>query len=130
MSILDSYNGLKKGNKPGTSTTLSAYVPNIKPIDLKRGYIRRFFAQRANDKYAPVVEISSDDYIRVSTSALYRSVSIRWRIKGPLKLQIDDNSNITDRGVEHSNRKAIDLVSASLPALRLYLVHLLQFYVK
>jgi hypothetical protein len=128
MGILDSYNSLKKGNKPNTSTTLSAYVPNPKEQDYKRGYIRRFFAQRSNDKYAPVVEISSDDYIRVATSALYRSVSIRWRIKGPLKLQIDDKSNITDRGVEHSNRKAIELVSTELPALRLYLVHLLQFY--
>ena len=46
MGILDSYNSLKKGNKPKTSTTLSAYVPNPKEQDYKRGYIRRFFAQR------------------------------------------------------------------------------------
>jgi hypothetical protein len=130
MNILDSYNSLKKGNTPDTDTTLSAYVPVIGELDIKRGYIRRFFAQRANDKTAPVVEVSSNDYIQVSSSSHYRAVSIRWRIKVPLKLQIDDASNITDRGVEHSNRKAIELVSTKLPALRLYLVHLLQFYVK
>jgi hypothetical protein len=39
-----------------------------------------------------------------------------------------DDGTIADKGVETSNRKAIELVSNELPALKLYLVHLLQFY--
>lgn len=130
MGILDSYNSLRKGNKPKTSTTLTSYVPKPKDIDYKRGYIRRFFAQRANDKLGVVTEISSDDYIRVSTTPLYRAVSIRWRIKGPLKMTFNDDNTVADIGVEESNRKALSLVSKEMPALKLYLVYLLQFYKK
>lgn len=128
MDIKKSYTNLRKGNKPKTSTTLRAYVPKIKDIDYKRGYIRRYFAQPSNDKLGVITEISGDDYIRISTSPLYRAVTIRYRIKGPLKMMFKDDGSIDDRGVAESNRKAIELVSAEMPALKLYLVHLLQFY--
>lgn len=128
MSILNSYNSLRKGKKPKTSTTLTAYVPKPKEVDYKRGYIRRFFAQVSNDKLGTVTEISSDDYVRISTSPLYRAVTIRWRIKGPLKMIFKDDGTVADKGVEESNRKAIELVSTQMPALKLYLLHLLQFY--
>lgn len=130
MGILDSYNQLRKGKKPKTSTTLRAYVPKPKEIDYKRGYIRRFFSQTANDKLGVITEISGDDYIRIATSPLYRAVTIRWRIKGPLQMTFKDDGTIADKGVEESNRKALDLVSSEMPALKLYLVHLLQFYKK
>jgi len=126
--ILDSYNNLRKGKLPKTKVNLRAFVPKPKEEDYRRGYIRRFFAQPSNDKLGVVTEISSDDYIRVSTSALYRAVTIRWRIKGPLKMIFKDDGTIADKGVEESNRKAIELVSSELPALKLYLVHFLQFY--
>ena len=126
--ILDSYNNLRKGKLPKTKVNLRAFVPKPKEEDYRRGYIRRFFAQPSNDKLGVVTEISSDDYLRVSTSALYRAITIRWRISGPLKMIFKDDGTIADKGVETSNRKAIELVSNELPALKLYLVHLLQFY--
>jgi hypothetical protein len=67
--ILDSYNNLRKGNLPKTKVNLTSVVPKPKEEDYSRGYIRRFFAQPSNDKLGVVTEISSDDYIRVSTSA-------------------------------------------------------------
>jgi len=128
--ILDSYNNLRKGKLPKTKVNLRAFVPKPKEEDYRRGYIRRFFAQPSNDKLGVVTEISSDDYLRVSTSALYRAVTIRWRIKGPLEMTFKDDGSIADKGVRESNKKAIDLVSKELPALKLYIVHLLQFYKK
>lgn len=128
--ILDSYNNLRKGKLPKTKVNLRAFVPKPKEEDYRRGYIRRFFAQPSNDKLGVVTEISPDDYLRVSTSALYRAVTIRWRIKGPLEMTFKDDGSIADKGVRESNKKAIDLVSKELPALKLYIVHLLQFYKK
>ena len=130
MSILDLYGKLKKGNKPKTKVTLSAYIPKPKQADYNRGYIRRFFAQPTNDKLGVVTEISGDDYIRISTSALYRAVTLRWRIKGPLKMMLKDDGTIADKGVSESNRIALDIVSNDMPGIKLYILHLLQFYKK
>tara|TARA_B100000900_G_C20601622_1_gene725917 strand:- start:40 stop:459 length:420 start_codon:yes stop_codon:yes gene_type:complete len=130
MGILDLYGKLKKGNKPRTKVTLSAYVPKPKESDYNRGYIRRFFAQPTNDKLGVVTEISGDDYIRISTSALYRAVTLRWRIKGPLKMTFKDDGTIADKGVSESNRIALDIVSKDMPGIKLYILHLLQFYKK
>lgn len=128
MSILDSYGKLKKGKKPKTSITLTAFIPNPTEVDYNRGYIRRFFAQPANDKSGAITEISADSYIRVSTSALYRAVTLRWRIRGPLKMVFNEDSTVADKGVSESNRLAIKGVQNEIPNLKLYLPHLLQFY--
>ena len=112
------------------SSQVQTSIPSPTEKDYKRGYIRRYFAQVSNDKLGVITEISGDDYIRISTSPLYRAVNIRWRIKGPLKMTFKDDGTIADKGVEESNRIALDLVSKEMPALKLYLVHLLQFYKK
>jgi hypothetical protein len=36
--------------------------------------------------------------------------------------------DVSDRGVAHSNSKAIELVSSDIPNLKLYLPNLYQFY--
>jgi hypothetical protein len=126
MSILNSY---KKLNKVyGIKSKLSAYVPSPKDTDYTKGYIKRYFAQKANDKFSPVIEISSETSSRLTSNSLYRTVNLRWRIRGPLKMMFKDDGSISDKGVEESNRKSIELVSKKMPALKLYLVHLLQFY--
>lgn len=128
--ILNSYNKLRKGTLPNTKVNLRAFVPSPNDDDYRRGYIRRYFAQPANDKLGVVTEISGDDFIRISASSLYRAVTIRWRIKGPIKMMFKDDGTISDKGVSESNKIAMDLVSVDIPALKLYLVHLLQFYKK
>tara|TARA_B110000459_G_scaffold141964_1_gene154732 strand:- start:863 stop:1258 length:396 start_codon:yes stop_codon:yes gene_type:complete len=127
-NILDSYNSLRKGTLPNTKVNLRAYSPKPSKEDYRRGYIRRYFAQPTNDKLGVVTEISGDDFIRISASSLYRAVTIRWRIKGPVKMMFKDDGTISDKGVAESNKIAMDLVSVDIPALKLYLVHLLQFY--
>ena len=43
-------------------------------------------------------------------------------------MMFKDDGTISDKGVAESNKIAMDLVSVDIPALKLYLVHLLQFY--
>ena len=126
MSILDSYKKLKKVS--GTKSNIRAYVPTPNNTDYTRGYIRRYFAQKANDKFSPVIEISAETSSRLSSNSLYRTVNLRWRLTGPVKMTFKDDGTISDKGVEESNRKAIELASNKMPSLKLYLVHLLQFY--
>ena len=128
MSINDSYKKLlgKKGIK--TSVPISAYIPSPSEIDYKRGYIRRFFAQSTNDKTSPIIEISSDSFNRFSRSTLYRTVTLRWRIKGPLEPVFNLNNEITDKGVRESNKVAIRIASEKIKNLKLYLPNFLQFY--
>ena len=128
MSILDSYNKLKRNS--GIKSELRAYVPTPTDVDYTRWYVKRYFAQKANDKFSPVIEISSDSASRLTSNSLYRTVNLRWRLTGPLKMMFNDNGTISDKGVEESNRVAIELASQKMPALKLYLVHLLQFYKK
>jgi hypothetical protein len=111
-----------------TPKVIDSFVPTPNNKDYKRGYITRFFIQKSNDKKSPIHEVSSQNFRKYSTSKLYRGVNLKWRIKGPLKMMFNENSTISDIGVSESNKKAIDLVSNSMPDLKLYLVHLLQFY--
>ena len=128
MSINDSYKKLlgKRGVK--TSVPISAYIPTPKEIDYNRGYIRRFFAQRSNDKTSPIIEISSDSFNRIGRSNIYRVVTLRWRIKGPLEPVFNLNNEITDKGVRESNKVAIRIASEKIKNLKLYLPNFLQFY--
>jgi len=41
-----------------------------------------------------------------------------------------DDGTIADKGVSESNRIALDIVSKDMPGIKLYILHLLQFYKK
>ena len=128
MSMLDSYKKLNGKKVQKIDSSIRAYIPNPTDVDYQRGFIRRFFAQKANDKSSAIIEISSDDYNRISRTPVYRTVTIRWRIKGPLQSVIGEGDTIIDKGVSNSNSIAISLVSNDMPNLKLYLPNLLQFY--
>ena len=105
-----------------------AYLPVLKDIDYRRGFVKRYFIQKTNDKGSPIYEISKRDRNRFITNSLYTIVELKWRIKGPLDTQYDSVGNITDKAVSESNRITIKLVSHLIPTLKLYLPNLLQFY--
>ena len=105
-----------------------AYLPVLKDIDYRRGFVKRYFIQKTNDKGSPIYEISKRDRNRFITNSLYTIVELKWRIKGPLNTQYDSVGNITDKAVSESNRITIKLVSHLIPTLKLYLPNLLQFY--
>lgn len=104
------------------------FIPSPSDIDYRRGFIKRYFVQKTNDKGSPIYEISKRDINKYKTNPLYTSVDLRWRVKGPKETQYDDEGNVSDKAVSESNRVAIRLVADKIPNLKLYLPNLLQFY--
>ena len=107
---------------------IKAFIPVPTELDRKKGYIRRYFIQKTNDKGSPIFEISVKSVSEYSTSPLFTIVDVKWRIKGPKEPKYDDKGNIVDKSVQESNRIAIRLVAHKIPNLKLYLPNLLQFY--
>ena len=95
---------------------INAYIPNPLDADYKRGYITRYFIQKANDTSSYIFEISDESRMQFITTAFYTITSINWKITGPL----DE--------IRESNRKSVQLGCKVLPNLYLYLSNLIQFY--
>lgn len=126
MSIIDRYNQLVK--KPKTTNKIITYFPTPSQTDYDRGFIRRYFIQKTNDKSSPVYEVSYERFGDYKSNPILTSVNIKWRIKGPKETKYDNSGNIIDRSVLESNRIALKLVSDRIPNLKLYLPNLLQFH--
>ena len=105
MGIVDDYKNLVK--KFNTGETIKAYLPIPTEKDYEKGYINRFFVQKTNDKNYPIYEINQKSYTRLSLIPDYVTVSIRWRLTGPLETVYDDLGNILDFGVRESNKRVI-----------------------
>ena len=59
---------------------------------------------------------------------LWKVVSIKWRISGPIETTYDLNGLELDKGVRNSNKATIGLASSKIKNIGLYLPNLLQFY--
>jgi hypothetical protein len=128
MSIVDDYKKLVKGFRDTAS--LNEFFPSPSDENYRKGYITRFFAQRANDKNSPVFEIDTKTFTRISQQPDYTTVVIRWRISGSLEKEFDNDNNIIDFGVRESNKRALKLNFNVMPALKYRIVNYLQFYKK
>ena len=126
MSILDRYKQLVKS--PIREEIIKTHIPTPTDSDYGRGFIKRYFIQKTNDKGSPIYEVSTNNIGKYKANPLYIAVELKWRIKGPKQTQYDDVGNITDKSVSESNRIAIKLVADKIPNLKLYLPNLLQFH--
>lgn len=126
MSNLERYKSLNR--KPLNQKEISTHIPTPSEVDYNRGFIKRCFIQKTNDKGSPIFEVKVNKLGVYSKNPLYTTVTIKWRIKGPLETQYNDKGNIIDKAVTESNRIAIKLVAHKIPNLKLYLPNLLQFY--
>lgn len=109
---------------------IDAHIPIPSDKDYKRGYIKRYFVQKVNDKGSPIYEVQSTTRNYYNTKAQFVTTQLKWRISGPIEQQYDSTGTIIDKAVSESNRVAIKLVSDKIPNLKLYLPNLLQFYKK
>ena len=126
MDILSQYNKIRKPDlKPGP-TKIKSFLPKPTDIDYKRGYIKRYFAQKVNDLNSPIREISAEDYTKISNNSFHNTTSLKWRISGPTKTNF--KINISEKTVSESNQISIRLASHSIKNLKLYLPNLLQFH--
>jgi hypothetical protein len=83
---------------------IAAHIPTPQDVDYQRGYIVRYFIQKANDKDSKIFEVDEYGFAKFINSPFYIAVEIR-----------------------QSNMKSINFVKKQMPALKMYLVNYLQF---
>lgn len=126
MSIKNRYNEIIR--TPLKEKDVKAFIPRPNQKDYDRGYIRRYFLQKTNDKGSPIFELNKSNKGNFQNNPLYTLVDVKWRIRGPLESEINDSGTVIQKSVSESNRIAIRLVGHLMPNLKLYLPNLLQFY--
>jgi len=126
MSIVNRYKELVKS--PIREEIIKTHIPSPTDNDYSRGFIKRCFIQKTNDKGSPIYEVSPSNSGKYKANPLYTLVELKWRIRGPKETQYNKTGDIENKSVSESNRIAIKLVSHLIPNLKLYLPNLLQFY--
>ncbi len=94
---------------------ISQHIPDPNDSDYERGYIVRYFIQKANDSEAPIYELDYIGHRKFANDPFNSSVSLDWRLTG------------TDEQIKDSNSKSIKLHYEKMPKLAIYLPNLLQF---
>jgi hypothetical protein len=115
MGIVERYNSITKLPMQFDSIDIVTYIPKPTVLDYKRGYIVRFFVQKANDDDAPIFEIKKEYVSTYTNNPFYRIAILDWRITG-------ERSDI-----KKSNSASVALGCKQIPSIYLYLPNLLQF---
>lgn len=115
MSI-DRYNEIFSSTYKFDLGKITTFLPKPKDIDYSRGYIKRYFVQKSNDKSSPIYEVSDSNIGKFKNSPFYITISLDWRITGdPIE-------------VKKSNSASVRIASENIPKISLYLPNLLQFH--
>ena len=97
---------------------VTAFIPNPIEKDYFKGYIVRYFVQKANDINSVIYEVSKSNYTQITSSPIYVNVKLDWRLTGdPIE-------------IKKSNTSSVRIASETIPKISLYLPNLLQFYKK
>lgn len=110
------YNKIKLLPQEFEEVSIDTFVPQPEDNDYKRGYIKRYFIQKANDINSPIFEIEKTQYSKISLNPFYKTISLDWRLKG------DRNEVIK------SNSKSVLLAEKNMKLIGLHLPNKLQFY--
>jgi hypothetical protein len=112
-----------------------SFTPRPTGQDYKRGYITRYFATRRNQSPPQIVEIPQQVYNDLANRngnynfALWRVISLFWKISGPLRDTRDRNGIIT-KGIVNTNERIIQDANQQMRGIRQYLFNLIQFAVR
>ena len=112
---IDRYAEISKLGFQFEPKTLSAHIPTPNEMDYERGYIVRYFVQKANDTQSRIVEVDYIGYKKFLGDAFYTAVSLDWKIKG------------TDEQIRECNFKSIKTGIDKIPLIQSYLPNLVQF---
>ena len=117
LADLQRYASLSKFEKGQDFINLkiSAHIPKPDDIDYKRGYIERYFVQRANDTTGKIVEIDAAAFSKFVQNPFYTAITLDWKIVG------------SDDEIKDCNFKSIKFVLKQMPKIQMYLPNLLQF---
>jgi len=91
------------------------HIPSPLEEDYNRGYIKRYFIQKANDATGYIYEINSSSFLDFKISPYFTVIMILWRISG------------TTDEISKSNASSIRIGMKNIPSLHLYLPNALQF---
>jgi hypothetical protein len=92
-----------------------AYIPVLTEVDYKRGYISRYFIQRANDMAGRITEINEIAFSKFVNTPFYTAITLDWKVTG------------SDDEIKDCNSKSIKFVLKQMPKIQMYLPNLLQF---
>jgi len=116
--MVNSY--LAAGGSKAATVQFKPYVPVPTQKDYDFGEIRRYFAQQANNKVGEVFELSKQDFDSAKLSALYLTISLRWKISGPATsaYTMVEGKSVRERsGVVESNTTSVKQAAKRMPAL-------------
>jgi hypothetical protein len=94
---------------------IKVHFPILDDSDYKRGYITRYFAQKANDTNSVVYEINDSMYAYLGNNSFYTIVKLNWKVSGDVS------------EIKEANFKSVKRASKVIPAIQLYLPYFLQF---
>lgn len=112
---LDRYKKISKLSSSYDKKNLVTYLPVPTDFDYKKGYITRYFLQKANDFDSPIYEVKQRAISKYASNSFYIVVSLDWRLIG------------TKEEIKKSNSASIRLASVKMPKIALYLPNLIQF---
>ena len=70
--------------KPGYVLNID-YTPPIRQVDIDNGTITRYFGKKTNEPLGEILELDETLYNKLSTSSLYLTVKLPWRIAGKIE---------------------------------------------
>ena len=103
-------------------------IPIPTEFDYDNGFIRRYFIQKTNDSNGFVFEVSEEVYNELRDNPFWKVTDLKWRITGPKQTIYNQKGELSDIGVEITNKQIINLTSNTIRNISLYLPNLLQFH--
>lgn len=109
------YNRLAENISEFNLTSIKTFIPTPTEDDYKRGYIERYFIQKANDENSYIYEVNKKFYSDIKANPFFINTIVKWKIIG------------TDEEIKEANFKSIKLASDNIKLISLYLPNYLQF---
>ena len=103
-------------------------IPIPTEFDYDNGFIRRYFIQKTNDSNGFVFEVSEEVYDELRDTPFWKVTDLKWRLTGPKQTIYNQKGELSDIGVEITNKQIINLASNTIRNIGLYLPNLLQFH--
>ena len=103
------------------------------PAHYKQGFFIRYFIQQRNDKQARIKELDKEQFDKVPDAVaginpnFYKSVSLRWKLKGP-EFDIKKRNVIITPGVRDTNTRTVLEQDTVMVGLYLFLQNRLAEY--
>jgi hypothetical protein len=122
------YKDIAKNIENFTLQIPKTVIPIPTEFHYDNGFIRRYFIQKTNDSNGFVFEVSEEVHDELRDNPFWKVADLKWRITGPKETVYNQKGELSDIGVEITNKQIINLTSKTIRNISLYLPNLLQFH--